>query len=732
MAHQNYNSRPRGPAPRGYQQQQYSHPAYAQQQYYPHAAAYQQPRSYAYYGGYAPQQPYAAYAGYQQQPRGYTAGAYQRPAHLNQQPTPAKAATTFVPRKKNILVISKPDGTRVNNTAPAASSDAATQPTKEPIATESAAKSTTTPEAAAEPATQDAAPTDAAPTKLEAAVNPPPEVKAEKPTPKPVEIAKPPTPPAEEKPAPAAEEKPAPAAEEKPAAKAEAPQPAKPASLKIEVEERSQTAKDKTPPKAELAAVQTNDLDAWEDANIPTPGGIKNAPTSDDKMYSFDQLMKIRESCNLEPLDSWPAYDIINVASTPRGRSSPRGGPRQRRNYQDPRYDQRHNQMPRQWARGQKPVPRPSPREPVRPQVKLHKTKNKWSRDKHEMAKAKNHLDSVKKAANSILNKLSVDNFERLLPKFLELEIQTKLQFEAVTEIIFDKALRMPTYCFLYARLCGEVNQKAQMFCDNIVKIVEEEEEGRKVYYYDVGDDERTDGVEGPFDESDTALRNGTKVCTFKRVLLNQCQRVFESHSSWEEAFKNAKDPSLSALEQKRALEEAEETRFKVKQRSLGIVQFVAHLFLNQLLSEKRVHVCMSELLQRVEKELNQTPPVTEGVEVFAKIITEVGQTIDNGHNKGMIHIYMQNLQKISKTKGLDSRTKFMIMDVIDLREKFNWVPRRKKAKMVTKAQFKKEAEAEMRANNRKNQRRPNNGGGNNRRHNDRHNNDRGGRRGFR
>merc|ERR1712048_1326053 len=98
-----------------------------------------------------------------------------------------------------------------------------------------------------------------------------------------------------------------------------------------------------------------------------------------------------------------------------------------------------------------------------------------------------------------------------------------------------------------------------------------------------------------------------------------------------------------------------------------------------------------------------------------------------------MIHIYMQNLQSISKTKGLDSRTKFMIWDVIDLREKYNWVPRRKKAKMVTKAEFKKQAEAQMREMNRKNQRRGGGrgGGGNSRRHNDRMN-DRRGRGGFR
>merc|ERR1712048_1367788 len=108
-----------------------------------------------------------------------------------------------------------------------------------------------------------------------------------------------------------------------------------------------------------------------------------------------------------------------------------------------------------------------------------------------------------------------------------------------------------------------------------------------------------------------------------------------------------------------------------------------------------------------------------------------VGQTLDNGPHKKMVEVYMKNLQTISKTKGMDSRTRFMIMDVIDLREKYNWVPRRKKAKMVTKAEFKKEAEAQLREMNRKNQRRRDGGGGNSRRHNDRVN-DRRGRGGFR
>ena len=48
-------------------------------------------------------------------------------------PTVSAKAKTFVPRKKNILVISKPDGTRVNNTVPESSNATAQRP--EPPAT---------------------------------------------------------------------------------------------------------------------------------------------------------------------------------------------------------------------------------------------------------------------------------------------------------------------------------------------------------------------------------------------------------------------------------------------------------------------------------------------------------------------------------------------------------------------------------------------------------------------
>ena len=324
-----------------------------------------------------------------------------------------------------------------------------------------------------------------------------------------------------------------------------------------------------------------------------------------------------------------------------------RGEPRQQSN---PRYDQRRNEASTQRDRGQTVR---------RPPAKLRKTKNKWPRSKREQSKAKKHLVSVKKAARSILDKLFVDNFEQLLLKFLDLDIRTKKQLEAVIETIVDKAIHMPAHCHLCAVLCGQMNNLDKMFCDKIVKILKGHTfDTWKFYYYDVGDDERTPGVEGPYEESEQALAVGTKKCAFKRLLLDHCQRVFK------EAFVNVKDP-----------------------RRLGIVQFIAHLFLNSLISDKPVHACMRQLMQLVDEELQQDPPVTDSVECFAKVIAEIGEAVDRGKNRHLMDTYMHYLKTIVKVKDMDSRTRSVIMEVINLREKYNWVygrsPLQEKTKQV-------------------------------------------------
>lgn len=694
----NYPSRQnrRGQNPNQSYAQQYNNRAYPQQ--YPPAQYQQQFLQRQQYQQYAYQQQYQ----YMNRPANYYA-----PAAQQSKPLPKKKE-----KKRKPLVITTPDG---SNVLPSTDDKSAESSKKQEIVAAASPNGETETESntsstASEPTTDKTVDktTSSDATSNTVSANPTTEAGAQ-------------TPKTETKQPAHATEVNNPAASEQ-ALKVDKKQHLEPAPLTVKQEKKENvSATAREDPKKSLAPLQTSLDDQLN--SIPSPAPIKTPDTKNTLgTYTLERLESIRENCKLEKHPSWPELEVVNAVSSGRQNSrDARGGRDMRRNEQRRSYSDRdsrrnNNAPPRQWERGVRSQSSRTSRDnnfrgqpPFNPRekFKLKKTANGWSRDKHEAQKAQDNLAKIKTACNSLFNKLSVDNFERLLEKFMEMQIETRPQLVAAVAIIFDKALTMPTFCHLYARFCGEVRMQEQKFIKKIVKVLEEEHDGEKVYFYDVGDDTREDGREGPYQDSDTAREKGEKACTFKRVLLTQCQEVFESHSSWETAFnQQLNDESLSEKQKEKAKEEAELHRLKVKRRSLGIVQFVAHLYLNSLLSEKRVYSCMSDLLLRCNKELTTEPkPITEGVEVFAKIITEVGQKIDQGgpKSKAVMDAYMEQLKQIIKTKGLDSRTRFMIMDVIDLREKLDWVPRRKKAKMVTKAQFKKDAEEKLRQESRRN-----------------------------
>ena len=88
-----------------------------------------------------------------------------------------------------------------------------------------------------------------------------------------------------------------------------------------------------------------------------------------------------------------------------------------------------------------------------------------------------------------ILNKLTPENFERLLGHMLEAGIDSADILAGVTKLVYEKAITEPGYCALYTELC------AQLRCSLPVFSTEE---------------------------------NGATPITFRRVLLNTCQEEFE------------------------------------------------------------------------------------------------------------------------------------------------------------------------------------------------------------
>ena len=122
---------------------------------------------------------------------------------------------------------------------------------------------------------------------------------------------------------------------------------------------------------------------------------------------------------------------------------------------------------------------------------KLHKTDNKYV-----IGTVDDEEEKRQRSFKAILNKLTPDNFEKLLEKLLDVGITEAITLVGLIGQLFEKALQEPTFSSLYAELC-------RVLSDRFL----------------------SEGVEF----LDPAAPEGQQAITFKRVLLNKCQEEFES-----------------------------------------------------------------------------------------------------------------------------------------------------------------------------------------------------------
>ena len=56
----------------------------------------------------------------------------------------------------------------------------------------------------------------------------------------------------------------------------------------------------------------------------------------------------------------------------------------------------------------------------------------------------------------SILNKLTPENFDKLLKKILDISITNGETLQAVIKLLFEKAISESQFCVMYAELCAQ------------------------------------------------------------------------------------------------------------------------------------------------------------------------------------------------------------------------------------------------------------------------------------
>ncbi|GMF34444.1 unnamed protein product [Phytophthora lilii] len=241
------------------------------------------------------------------------------------------------------------------------------------------------------------------------------------------------------------------------------------------------------------------------------------------------------------------------------------------------------------------------------------------------------------KEAKSILNKLSIEKFDKLSDQLIEVAVRGLEVLKGVIEMVIAKAQMEWHFSTMYAELCAKIAQTA------MPAITLEDNE---------------------------VVTDTHKL--FRKLLLQRCQKEFEAK------------PDVEGLEDLPE-DERREKELIMKRASLGHIRFVGELFKQRMLSSRIMHECVSILFGDI------AAPDEESLECLCNLLSTIGQALENNAReqaeRNHINGYYATIKKLSgESKLLCTRVRFMLQDLLELRAN-RWVARRKETKAMTIAE---------------------------------------------
>ncbi|KAK9442769.1 MIF4-like, type 1/2/3 [Metarhizium brunneum] len=284
-------------------------------------------------------------------------------------------------------------------------------------------------------------------------------------------------------------------------------------------------------------------------------------------------------------------------------------------------------------------------------------------------ANASGYLDPelVQRKVKAALNKMTPENFDRIADQILTIAGQSKDESDGrtlrqVIQLTFEKATDEAHWASMYAKFCKRMLENMSA---------------------DVRDERIKD-------------KNGNVVSggnLFRKYLLNRCQEEFErgwsSNSPQLKEEEGAEDSSKKTLGDAAMLSDEYYEAAAAKRRGLGLVQFIGELYKLGMLTERIMHECVHKLV-----DYKGVPDEAE-IESLSKLLRTIGANLDaTEKGRPMMDAYFQRIQNMAELPELQSRMKFMLMDVLDLR-RANWVSKEANKGPKTLDEVRAEAEAQ-------------------------------------
>jgi len=241
--------------------------------------------------------------------------------------------------------------------------------------------------------------------------------------------------------------------------------------------------------------------------------------------------------------------------------------------------------------------------------------------------------DMVQRKVKAALNKMTPEKFDKISDQIMEIANQSRKETDGrtlrqVIQLTFEKACDEAHWAGMYAKFC----QKMLTTLSNDIV------------------DETIKGKDG---------NPVTGTALFRKYLLNRCQEEFER--GWEA---NLPEKPEGETEEAALLSDAYYEAAAAKRRGLGLIQFIGELYKLGMLSKMIMHQCVLRLLNF------EGQPDESTVENVSKLLRTIGSTMEadeQGHT--LMNMYFERINVVlDQHKDLPSRSRFMLMDLTDLR----------------------------------------------------------------
>ncbi|PFH52156.1 hypothetical protein AMATHDRAFT_57504 [Amanita thiersii Skay4041] len=311
----------------------------------------------------------------------------------------------------------------------------------------------------------------------------------------------------------------------------------------------------------------------------------------------------------------------------------------------------------------------------LEPVVPLQVSENRWERKQFDIVDPES-AENVDRKVKGLLNKLTMEKFDSISDQIIQWANKSENEKDGrtlirVIRLVFEKATDEATWSEMYARLCRKMMEQ-------------------------ISPKVQDDGIKN------TEGKPITGGQLFRKYLLNRCQEDFER--GWFAKEATAAAAASKALEDQ-AVKAANETgngevalysdeyyaAQKAKRQGLGLIKFIGELFKLQMLTERIMHECVKKLLGNVQN------PEEEEIESLCKLLTTVGSLLDTQKARAHMDVYFQRMKELTSSPNVSPRMRFMLQDVIELRER-KWVARNAVAAPTTLAQIHEAAAKEKAA----------------------------------